>query len=280
MSDRGEYRSIRTVLIDGPDFQRLTPAARLTFLCVKLNLGPWGIAVFRGAVSALAEQTGYDEPQVSRALAELEAAGWIRRDRNVVWVVNGVTHEPAFSHRDEKHRKALHAHLATLPRLPIVMAFVEHHPEWFPNGINGDAPTRPIARPLEGPSKAPGSTEDDDEDRRQNYPTPSSARARDELGHHVTERLNSASAKRFLAVADAALRGLNTPLLTDQQLAHAIDDFIANGEPPNLARFRGYLRRAATERSPPAGPNGGSHRPRGGVARRTFESTTTALEGL
>lgn len=279
MSDRGEYRSIRTVLIDGPDFQRLTPAARLTFLCVKLNLGQYGIAVFSGAIAALAEQTGYDETQVSRALAELETSGWIRRERNVMWVVGGITHDPSVSQRDPKHRMSLRRHLAALPRLPIVSAFVEHHPEWFPDGVHGDTPSEAELRPSEGPAEPPGSTEDEDgRQKTENYPSPSSARA--DLERHVAERLNTASARRFLAVADAALQGLDTQRLTGQQLAHAIEDFIANGEPPNLARFRGYLRRAATERSPPPGSNGDRHRPRGGVARRTFESTTTALEGL
>lgn len=125
MSDRGEYRGIRTVLVDGPDYQSLTPAARLVFLTLKLNLGSSGIDVLYAA--QLVEQTGYPLKAVEAALAELERADWIRRERNVVWIVDGLKHEPSLTLANANHVAKLRRHLEGLPSLAIVEAFAERY---------------------------------------------------------------------------------------------------------------------------------------------------------
>ena len=43
MSDRGRYRSITCALVNGPDYQQLTPEARLVLLTLKISFGPTGI---------------------------------------------------------------------------------------------------------------------------------------------------------------------------------------------------------------------------------------------
>lgn len=168
-SDRGEYRPIRRVLLDGPDFQQLSERARWVFVALKLNLGPTGIEVhYRDAVAhQLAAQTGAPADGVAAALDELEAAGWIRREENVLWIVGQLTHDPHMDHRDNKHRTSVWRHLQGLPRVEVVGEFVRHHAEWFTPGeyTNAKGETRPIdaapaplrdhlARPSEGPSMA------------------------------------------------------------------------------------------------------------------------------
>lgn len=131
VSERGEYRSIRTVLIDGPDYQALSPEAKLVFLTLKLQLGPSGIGVLNGARYALADQTGYMPEVVGAALAELQESTWIRSERNVFEIVGGIDHEPSIQPTNINHRKSIVSHMAGLPNLPLVAAFRSSHPEWI-----------------------------------------------------------------------------------------------------------------------------------------------------
>jgi hypothetical protein len=130
VSSRGEYRAIHTVLIDGADYQALSPTAKLVFLTIKLQLGPSGIDVLYPAV--LEEQTGLSSDQVMLALTTLEHAGWIQRERNVVWIVGGLKHDPHFNTKLPKHKQGLANHVAGLPRLRIVQRFIAAYPNHFP----------------------------------------------------------------------------------------------------------------------------------------------------
>jgi hypothetical protein len=142
MSERGEYRSIHTVLIDGPDYQQLSPAARLVFLTLKLNLGPTGIDVVRALVPTLQEQTGYARDQIVAALSELGSGGWTAIEHNVVWVVRGLEFEPSLSPTNPKHRAGILRHVKGLPRVSLVHAFIEHYAKWFdaPSELSGVYP--------------------------------------------------------------------------------------------------------------------------------------------
>jgi hypothetical protein len=138
---RGSYRAIHTVLIDGPDYQALTPAARLVLLTLKLNLGPTGIDVLYPAV--LEAQTGLGEDDVFHALALLEEREWIRHERNVFWIIEGLRYEPSRALSNANHRKEIAEHLEALPRLAIVDAFREHYhltPDAMPNGMPDTIP--------------------------------------------------------------------------------------------------------------------------------------------
>jgi hypothetical protein len=165
MGERGEYRAIRRVLLDGPDFQRLSERARFVFLALKLNIGPTGIEVHYPAALAfqVAEQTGVPPGAVMAALDELRAGNWLRLEANVIWIIGQLDNDPHMTAQDGKHRKSVCRHIAGLPRLAIVREFIEAHPSWF---IDADAPDsdslppKALPRPSEGPSKALGSTED------------------------------------------------------------------------------------------------------------------------
>ena len=134
MTDRGEYRAIRRVLLDGPDFQRLPERARWMFVVLKLNLGPSGIDVFYPAalLHQLAAQAGAPTDAVSDALDTLEQEGWIKREANVIWIVGQLDNDPHVNSSDTKHRKSVARHLAGLPRIPIVKEFIAAHPDMYP----------------------------------------------------------------------------------------------------------------------------------------------------
>lgn len=131
MSDRGEFRAIYTVLIDGPDFQAFAPAAKLVFYTLKLSLGATGIGVIRALVPTLVEQTGHDAATISAALAELEDADWIRREHNVVWIVRGLEFEPGLGVDNVNHRKSIRRHIESLPTVGLVETFRSHYAQWF-----------------------------------------------------------------------------------------------------------------------------------------------------
>jgi len=133
MAERGSYRSVKVVLLDGPDFQRLDERPRWVFMVLKLSFGPSGIEVHYPEALAheLAEKTGASVAQVKDALDTLEAEGWIHRERNVLWIVGQLEHDPHMNWTDAKHRTAIWKHVAGLPRLPLVGAYIEAHPDWF-----------------------------------------------------------------------------------------------------------------------------------------------------
>lgn len=162
MADRGEYRSIRRVLLDGPDFQRLSAEARWCFVALKLNAGPTGFDVYYASALAgqLEAQTGLNLSDVTDAIDELDRHGWIRREGNLLWIVGHLPNDPHMSPADIKHRKAVQRHVASLPRIALVRAFVAAHPLFFPPL---EAQSMGLAWAMEGPSMTHRSTESESE---------------------------------------------------------------------------------------------------------------------
>lgn len=131
MSKRGEYRAIHTVLMDGPDFQALIPDERLALLIIKLSLGPSGIDIIPALNQTLVERTGMNAARVEAALVGLERAGWIRRERNVLWLVDGLRYEPSLDAKNQKHRTGVQNHVSGMPHLALVRAYIKAYPDWF-----------------------------------------------------------------------------------------------------------------------------------------------------
>jgi hypothetical protein len=141
-------------------------------------MGPAGIEVHyrRALAEQLSEQTGATASAVANALDELDAARWIQREENLVWVPGQLEFDPNMKPSDAKHRKSIQRHLAGLPHLPIIARFVAKYVPlgWFPVERIGE--TTPEGKPvvdrheersldalrwaLEGPPKGLRSTED------------------------------------------------------------------------------------------------------------------------
>ena len=193
MSDRGEYRAIRRVLLNGKDFRKLPERARFAFLALKLNVGPSGIDTFEpeALIVTLAAQMGAKADQVRIALDALEHEGWLHREDNVLWIVGQLEHDPHVKPNDPKHRKAIQRHVAGLPRLGIVRDYVVAHADWF-DDVEGatkalpetqEGPSLALHRPFDGPSKH--KTENKPEDEREPEGLPAARSARDAvLAHH------------------------------------------------------------------------------------------------
>lgn len=170
MSDRGSYRSVATALLNGPDFQGLSRDARFTFLALKLNFGVVGIEVWYPAelVARVSAQTGIAAGGVQSALNELEAAGWIEREANIVWLIGQLRYDPHVKPADRKHRKMVQTQIDGLPRLDIVTRFVLAHAQWFTeDGTPSGAPNEILSRAYEAPEKGLRSMEKEKEEEKE-----------------------------------------------------------------------------------------------------------------
>lgn len=135
MSERGEYRGITRVLLDGRDFQRLPERANHLFLILKINFGPAGIDVWypEELVTRLTRQSGVPAEGVREALAVLEREEWIKREENVVWIVRQLEFDPHSRRSNQNHRLGVQRHIAGLPHLELVREFCRAYSEWFPS---------------------------------------------------------------------------------------------------------------------------------------------------
>lgn len=145
MSDRGTYRGLFSAIFDDPDYQALTPDARLVLLTVRLCLQAGPGAIFRYYPAVIASQTGLALEDVDKALRELAQADWVVRDDTILWVRNGLRYDPSVRLGDPKHRKAVEKALAALPKRAIVLMFCDHYEITRPF----DGPTKALRRPIE-----------------------------------------------------------------------------------------------------------------------------------
>lgn len=135
MNDRGEYFALYASFFDDPDVHALEHLAFRVLVTLKGALGAAGIGVVYDGV--LAERCHCSIPELHAAYVELEARkesggeGWIRRERNVVWLVNGLRYSPTLRASDRKHRTFVQRLLAPLGTRSIVAEFRARYADWF-----------------------------------------------------------------------------------------------------------------------------------------------------
>lgn len=138
MASRGVYRGIHSSMLDDPDFQRLSPRAKHTLLTARLCRDAGPACIFRYYPEVLMRQTGYTRRQLDGALLELDREQWAYSDGSVLWIRNGLRHDPQLRIGDKKHLKAVLRQLDGLPSSSLVVRFCDYYK---------------ISRPLHGPSK-------------------------------------------------------------------------------------------------------------------------------
>lgn len=150
MSDRGSYRAIHSVTVDSPEFIDMGWQGQLVWFHLKLRLGPSGIGVLPAIEAVLGEATGGDRgchpDTIRQGITDGMNAGFLVRERNVLWLRNALKFEPSMSLKNENHRKRIQKHIAGLPKLKIVNDFadyygldrpfeIECHPDGIPQPI-------------------------------------------------------------------------------------------------------------------------------------------------
>ena len=148
---RGIYRGVFSRLFDDDDYQALSAPARLTFLTLRLCAQAGPAAIFRYHLGVLEEQTGLPAAQLEQAFRELEAGRWIVREGRIVWIRNGLRHDPHLRLSDPKHVAAVERAVASLPKLGIVLSFCDYYG---------------IARPFKDPSKTLDSPSEESSEQR------------------------------------------------------------------------------------------------------------------
>jgi hypothetical protein len=119
-------------MVDHPDFQVLTPEARLTLLVCRVGTQNTAASIFRYYREALMAQTGLTAERLESALCELESKPspskpWITRDDRILWVRNGLKHDPSMSLHHENHRKSIVRAVAGLPKTSTVRKFRRYY---------------------------------------------------------------------------------------------------------------------------------------------------------
>jgi len=122
----GVWRGVHAALFDDLDFQKLSPNARLVLLVARLGSQQTIASIFRYYPEVLQAQTGLALLNLEAALRELEskptkARPWILRDPQVLWVRNGLRHDPTVTLENPNHLTAVLRALTALPRTSQVV---------------------------------------------------------------------------------------------------------------------------------------------------------------
>jgi hypothetical protein len=149
MKARGSYRATWESIDDDRDWRRLSPLAKATFDTLKRRLGQYGIDTV--AVESLPRIINCSVDDLETALRELETPkpdrprGWIKREDDIIWIVNGLRFEPTLFVEGEKpnqnHRSAARKHgqhLYQLTRAAVVVEYMAYYALGAPDGM-GDA---------------------------------------------------------------------------------------------------------------------------------------------
>lgn len=124
---RGVHRGVYGALFDDPDYQALSAPARLVLLTVRLCAQAGPAAIFRYYPELLARQTGLSVKQIGAALHELSDRLWIVYDEAIVWVKNGLRHDPTMRLNNSKHLSAVNRAVESLPHHAIVLEFCNYY---------------------------------------------------------------------------------------------------------------------------------------------------------
>lgn len=140
--ERGDFRSMYSVLFDSPEYEELSLAASHLLVTVKHSLGPAGIGVLE--VATLQRRAKLTDAEFEPAKVELIKGQWIYVEHRVWWLRNGLRFEPSMVSSNENHVRGIQRFLNGLPKLAIANRFAAYYrrlgwdlAEPFPN-LNGN----------------------------------------------------------------------------------------------------------------------------------------------
>ena len=128
MSTAGHWRPVYVSLLRDPAWRVLSPEARSVWLSIKLLLGPGGIGDLWDGQICAASGVAYD--RVSAAIAEVEKAGWVEKDGDTFWMINGFAHE--CGHHGPNQLKSVARHVADVGG-PLADRFRERYDDILPS---------------------------------------------------------------------------------------------------------------------------------------------------
>lgn len=145
MSDKGQYGAIYVRLYEDLNFLRLSFPARdlLRYLltCPGRNIAN----IFILNREQVTRHIGLKSRQIDRYLEELLSIPtdlpnppyhpWIAYEIPIIWVINGLKHEPGISLDNPKHKEAVQKIIDSLPKREILYKFLTYYGYEIPNNI-------------------------------------------------------------------------------------------------------------------------------------------------
>jgi hypothetical protein len=130
---RGIWRGVYSSMTSHPDYQVLSPHARLVLLTLRLGGQSTIAGLGRVYMEPLLAETGLSLRHVKAALLELEQTPsperpWIVRDGPLVWIRNALKFDPTVTVNNPNHLSSVERAVAALPRSsPAVQRFRDYY---------------------------------------------------------------------------------------------------------------------------------------------------------
>jgi len=133
-----KYRAVSAALLDSPEFQDLPSYTRWVYVVLTATLGPSGIEERYPAAltQELVARVGGSARKVTRALDELEAGGWIRREGRLFWCVRQLADDP-FHKPGGDAMKSIAAHVKGLPDCGLTREYRAFYRRWLEGLLEG-----------------------------------------------------------------------------------------------------------------------------------------------
>jgi hypothetical protein len=113
--DRGPYGVIYRRLFHRPDFRALSFEAKVVYMYARCCPAGGLVGILPLRPEDVHDDIGMGVRKAERGLRELEAAGFLQRERNWIWIVDSLASTPGIRTSNPKHRTAIHKALAHVP---------------------------------------------------------------------------------------------------------------------------------------------------------------------
>jgi hypothetical protein len=157
---RGPYGVLHRRLWHRADFRALSFEAKAVYCYARTCPAGGLVGIFPLRPEDIRDELGLGVRRAGRALAELEAAGFIRRLRHWVWLLSAFADTPGMRSENPKHRTAA---LRAVANVPDELAFA------FRNlyGFNTDAQTETGTNPIHVAVDVTGDVDGDERTRKE-----------------------------------------------------------------------------------------------------------------
>jgi hypothetical protein len=89
-----DYRFIKIKFWSDPYVMKLAPSGKLLFLYLFTNTQTTQAGLYTVSIKTIVFETGMTEENVAELLQQFEADARIKRDNDIIWVVNFLKHQP------------------------------------------------------------------------------------------------------------------------------------------------------------------------------------------
>ena len=122
-----KYQTLYQKITSDFDFKKFSSIAQLVFYTLKFCKENNAANIFEFFIETLPKRNNLSLKDNEKGIKELVNSGWIVVEGDIVWIVNGLRHNPSFKTNNDKHRKALSTCLGDMPQCGILKAFIGYY---------------------------------------------------------------------------------------------------------------------------------------------------------